>query len=51
MIAVGIIGLFVVMALSDPLKARLWAAALGAGFFLLGVAALLAVTGGGEEWL
>ena len=51
MIAVGIIGLFVVMALSDPLKARLWAVALGVGFFLLGVAALLAVSGGGQVWL
>lgn len=51
MIALGIIGLFVVMALSDPLKARLWAAALGGGLFMLGVAALLAVSGGGGVWL
>ena len=50
MIAIGIIGLFVVLALSDPLKARLWAAAFVLGLFLLAVAALFAA-GGGRVWV
>ena len=50
MIAVGIIGLFVVLALSDPLKGRLWAAAFVLGLVLLG-AAVLIEAGGGRVWV
>lgn len=51
MIAVGIIGLFVVMALTDPLKGRLWAVALLVGFGMLGVGAMVTVAGGERLWV
>lgn len=41
MTALGVLGIVVTLTAADPLRSRIWAAALVAGFVLMGAALLL----------
>lgn len=50
MILIGMVGLAAILAFTDPLEGRLWAAGLLIGFGLLGLGMVIEVIGGGKVW-